>query len=35
MAELNVSKKTIYEILSSIKMKNKKFIISDYQRQYS
>ncbi|MEI0567105.1 DUF262 domain-containing protein [Brachyspira pulli] len=33
MPELNVSRKTIFEILSS--MKNKKFIIPDYQRPYS
>ena len=33
MPELNVSKKTIYEILSS--MQGKKFIIPEYQRPYS
>ena len=33
MPELSVSKKTVYEILSS--MQGKKFIISEYQRPYS
>ena len=33
MPELSVSKKTVYEILSS--MQGKKFIIPEYQRPYS
>ena len=33
MPELSVSKKSIYDILSS--MKDKMFIIPDYQRPYS